>query len=175
MHARSTTGGSGALACSVPLHASAHAHTTAERCAQVNMPFSDVSFGALTRANILRDSFKWPLGSKQSSYNQFVITYNDAVQDFQQTELRENDYDHQDQINRINKWEISGACVDNYHQADRLVQAARYKYREGDFFCSLETTGLALLLEEGDVIVIFVMAKDVPELERLLQVSVDFF
>ena len=130
------------------------AHTTAERIAQINMPFADASFGALTRGNILRDSFKWPLGSKQSSYNQFVITYNDAVQDFQQTELRENDYDHQDQINRINKWEISGACVDNYHQADRLVQAARYKYREGDFFCSLETTGLALLLEEGDVIAV---------------------
>jgi trk system potassium uptake protein len=32
-----------------------------------------------------------------------------------------------------------------------------------------------LRVEEGDVIVIFVMAKDVPELERLLQVSVDFF
>jgi trk system potassium uptake protein TrkA len=33
----------------------------------------------------------------------------------------------------------------------------------------------SLRIEEGDVIVIFVMAKDVPELERLLQVSVDFF
>jgi len=33
----------------------------------------------------------------------------------------------------------------------------------------------SLRVEEGDVIVIFVMAKDVPELERLLQVSVDFF
>ncbi len=32
-----------------------------------------------------------------------------------------------------------------------------------------------LRIEEGDVIVIFAMAKDVPELERLLQVSVDFF
>jgi len=33
----------------------------------------------------------------------------------------------------------------------------------------------SLRVEEGDVVVIFVMAKDVPELERLLQVSVDFF
>ena len=32
-----------------------------------------------------------------------------------------------------------------------------------------------LRLEEGDIIVIFAMAKDVPEVERLLQVSIDFF
>jgi trk system potassium uptake protein TrkA len=30
-------------------------------------------------------------------------------------------------------------------------------------------------IEEGDVIVIFAMSKDVPEVERLLQVSIDFF
>jgi trk system potassium uptake protein TrkA len=30
-------------------------------------------------------------------------------------------------------------------------------------------------IEEGDVIVLFSMAKDVPEVERLLQVSIDFF
>ncbi|MGB8813757.1 MAG: Trk system potassium transporter TrkA, partial [Paracoccaceae bacterium] len=32
-----------------------------------------------------------------------------------------------------------------------------------------------LRMEEGDVIALFTMAKDVPEVERLLQVSVDFF
>jgi len=32
-----------------------------------------------------------------------------------------------------------------------------------------------LRMEEGDVIALFCMAKDVPEVERLLQVSVDFF
>jgi len=30
-------------------------------------------------------------------------------------------------------------------------------------------------ITEGDVIVIFAMADDVPEVERLLQVSIDFF
>jgi trk system potassium uptake protein TrkA len=30
-------------------------------------------------------------------------------------------------------------------------------------------------IEEGDVIAIFAMAHDVPEVERLLQVSIDFF
>ena len=127
-------------------------HTTAELVAHVHLPFSDVLSGSLTRGNILKDSFKWPLGGKQSSHNQFVMTYTDAPQDFQPTELRENDYDHQDKINKINKMEISGACVDNYHQADRLVQAMRYKYREGDYFCEWSTAGQALLLEEGDVV-----------------------
>lgn len=128
------------------------AHAQLETIAHVHMPFSDVAFGALSRGNILKNSFKWPLGSRQSSYNQFVIQFNDAVQDYQPTELRENDYDHQEKINKVNKYEVSGACVDNYHQANRLVLAARYKYREGDFFVSLQSAGLALLLEEGDVI-----------------------
>ena len=30
-------------------------------------------------------------------------------------------------------------------------------------------------IDEGDVVAIFAMAKDVPEVERLLQVSIDFF
>lgn len=129
-----------------------NAHGTDEAVTHVAAVFSNRARGVLSKSNIIRDTFKWPLGGRQSSYNQFSIVYTDCVQDFQQTELRENDYDHQERTNKINKLEISGACVDNYHQADRLVQAARYKYRDGDFFCSFQTTGEALLLEEGDVI-----------------------
>jgi len=129
-----------------------YAHQDGEAVVHVNGVFGDQAFGVLTRSNIIRDSFKWPLGQRQTSYNQFAITYTDSTQDFQQTELRENDYDHQDKVNKINKLEISGACVDNYHQADRLVQAARYKYRDGDYFCSFQAAGSALLLEEGDII-----------------------
>ena len=129
-----------------------HEHTTDETVVHVAAVFSNKARGVLTKSNIIKDTFKWPLGARQSSYNQFSIVYTDCTQDFQQTELRENDYDHQERVNKINKLEISGACVDNYHQADRLVQAARYKYRDGDFFCSFQTTGEALLLEEGDII-----------------------
>ena len=129
-----------------------YAHEAGEAVVHVNGVFGDQAFGVLTRSNIIRDSFRWPLGQRQTSYNQFSITYTDSTQDFQQTELRENDYDHQDKVNKINKLEISGACVDNYHQADRLVQAARYKYRDGDYFCSFQAAGSALLLEEGDII-----------------------
>ena len=32
-----------------------------------------------------------------------------------------------------------------------------------------------LRIEEGDVVAIFALADDVPEVERLMQVSIDFF
>lgn len=127
-------------------------HTTAEQLIQIHLPFAHQSFGALSRGNILRNSFRWPLGGRQSSFNQFVLVYDDAVQDFQETEVRENDYAHQAKINKVSKLEIDGACVDNYHQADRLLQAARFKYRDGDFLCSWGSAGIALLLEEGDYV-----------------------
>jgi trk system potassium uptake protein TrkA len=38
----------------------------------------------------------------------------------------------------------------------------------------MKITG-GLRIEEGDLIVMFAMSKDVPEVERLLQVSIDFF
>lgn len=128
-------------------------HAQLEFVSHVHMPFSDVAFGALDRGNILANTHKWPLGSRQSSYNQFAIDYNEAVLDFQATQLYENDYDHQERINKVNKFSISGACVDNYHQANRLVLAARYKHREGDYFCQWGGfPGPALLLEEGDIV-----------------------
>ena len=39
---------------------------------------------------------------------------------------------------------------------------------------ALKPTG-SLRIDEGDVVALFAMAKDVPEVERLLQVSIDFF
>jgi trk system potassium uptake protein TrkA len=33
----------------------------------------------------------------------------------------------------------------------------------------------SMVIEEGDQVVLFTLAKDVPEVERLLQVSIDFF
>jgi hypothetical protein len=129
-------------------------HNQLEEVTHVHGFFGDVAFQPLTRGNILRGSFKWSLGSRQSSYNQFVITYTDALADFQETELRENDYSHQNTVNKVNKLEIDGDCVDSYHQADRLVQSLRYKFREGDFFCALSSAGVALLHEEGDLIAV---------------------
>jgi hypothetical protein len=118
-----------------------------------HLPFSDGSDGRPSA--ILKDSFEWPLGGRQSTYNQFSITYQDSVQDSQSINVLENDYDHQEATNQINKLDVAGGeCVDNYHQADRLLLAARYKYREGDFFVQFQTAGLAMLLEEGDLILV---------------------
>lgn len=131
-----------------------NAHAILETVIQVHQPFahSGLTYAGLTRGNILRNTFKWPLGARQTSLNQFTLVYVDAPQDFQETQVRENDYPHQAQINKVNKMDLDGACIDNYHQADRILQSARYKYREGDFFCSFATAGQALLLEEGDVV-----------------------
>src|SRR5262245_4587093 len=130
------------------------AHAILETVIQVHLPFahSGLTYAGLTRGNILRNTFKWPLGGRQTSLNQFVLIYTDAPQDFQETEVRENDYPHQAQINKVNKLDIDGACIDNYHQADRILQGARYKYREGDYFNSWASAGQSLLLEEGDVV-----------------------
>jgi len=51
-----------------------------------------------------------------------------------------------------------GALVGALQKGDKLVRPAS-----------------GVRIDEGDVIVIFAMAEDVPEVERLLQVSVDFF
>lgn len=129
------------------------AHDAAEVCAHVHMVFSDVAMGALTRGNISKDGFEWPLGGKQANYNKFIINYQSAVDDYQLTPVDEDDFDHQRKVNKINKKEIGGGCVDNYHQARRLVVADRYKHREGNYFVQIATTDArAMLLEEGDVI-----------------------
>lgn len=130
-----------------------YAHDAAEIAAHVHMVFSDVAMGALSRGNISKDGFEWPLGGKAANYNKFVISYQSAVDDYQLTEVDEEDFAHQRKINKVNKKEINGACVDNYHQARRLVVADRYKYREGNYFVQIATTDArAMLLEEGDVI-----------------------
>ncbi len=142
-------------------------HNTLETLAHVHLPFADVAMGALSRGNVSQNGYKWPLKSRQSSYNRFTITFNDAPQDYQLTELNEDDEAHQASTNRVNRLEVSGACVDNYHQANRLVLAARYKYREGNYFGQIQTTDArALLLEEGDVIC--VTHSNQPEQRNLL-------
>lgn len=128
-------------------------HPAGDLVTHFHLPFSDGSDGRTP--NIIKDSFEWPLGNRQNTYNQFSITYQDAVQDSQSVAIVENDYDHQEATNQINKLEVPGGdCVDNYHQADRLLLAARYKYRESDFFVQFQTAGLGMLLEEGDLILV---------------------
>lgn len=126
------------------------AHNGGEEIMHIHLPFADRAFGILSRANIIRKSFDWPLGNRETNHNQFTIIFSEAVQDFGETELRQNDYDHQKLINKVNKKEIDGTCVDNFFQADLLVRMQRAKYRDNQIFTSFEGSGISLLLEEGD-------------------------
>lgn len=106
----------------------------------------------LKRANIVKDSFKWPLGSTQSSVNQIKGKFRDKVNDFAETPFKVNDAAHQAQVKKIYPKEIDLTAVDNFHQVFRLASAALAKDREGDWFASLEAGPSALVLEEGDLI-----------------------
>lgn len=106
----------------------------------------------LTRANILANTFKWPLGSKQSSVNQIKGNYRDANNDFALTPFKVNDRIHQLQVGKIYPLEVDLSAVDNWHQAFRIAKGLLAKFREGDWFCSLGAGPQALVLEEGDLI-----------------------
>lgn len=106
----------------------------------------------LTRANIVKDSYKWPLGSRQSSVNQIKGNYRDANNDFALTPFKVNDPIHQAQVNKIYPLEVDLSAVDNFHQMFRLANWQLAKNREGDWFNSLETGPAGLVLEEGDPI-----------------------
>ena len=125
----------GYLNLSTPL---TYAHDYLDEVMHVHACFSDASGGALTRSNIAKNSFKWPLANREDEYNQFTITFNDAKADFAETQIIENDYTRQATTNQPIKMEIDGSCVDNFDQANRLVVGARYKYGEDKFFVSFQ-------------------------------------
>lgn len=104
----------------------------------------------LTRANIVKDSYKWPL-NRQSSVNQIKGNYRDANNDFALTPFKVNDPIHQAQVNKVYPLEVDLSAVDNFHQMFRLANWQLAKNREGDWFNSWETGPAGLVLEEGDV------------------------
>jgi hypothetical protein len=143
----------------------AYTHSIGEEVIRVMMSFSDASKNAdgtvsnalkqagLTRNNTIANSFKWPLGGKQSSINRIEINYREAKDDFAATRLFVNDVAHQAQIRKKNVLKVDGSAIDNFHQASRIANAALSKNREGDWFASWQTADPnAMLLEEGDVI-----------------------
>lgn len=106
----------------------------------------------LTRANVKKDSFKWPLGSRQSSVNQIKGNFRDAKNDFALTPFKYNDRTHQAQVKKTYPLEMDLSAVDSVHQVARIAGWALSKNREGDWFNSLATGPDGLVLEEGDVI-----------------------
>lgn len=106
----------------------------------------------LTRANIVKNTFKWPLGSKQSSINQVKGNFRDAKNDFALTPFKYNAKDHQDKVKKTYSLEMDLTAVDSVDQVARIAGWTLSKNREGDWFDSLETGPEGLVLEEGDII-----------------------
>lgn len=106
----------------------------------------------LDRANISKDTFRWPLGGQQSSVNQVKGSYRAANNDFALTPKVVNDPIHQAQVKKAFPLEFDGTAIDNYNQFFRIANWLLSKNREGDWFDSLETGPQGLVLEEGDVI-----------------------
>lgn len=106
----------------------------------------------LTRANIKKGTYKWPLGSKQSSVNQIKGTYRSAKDDFALTPFVANDRPHQAQVKKKYPLEVDLPAVDNFNQMSRLANFHLSLNREGDWFNSLGTGPRGLVLEEGDLI-----------------------
>jgi hypothetical protein len=106
----------------------------------------------LTRANILKDTYHWPLGSMQASVNVVEIPFRDSTNDFALTTLRIHDAAHQAQVKKKYPLKIDGSAIDNYNQAFRIGSGELSKNREGDWFNAGETGPAGLVLEEGDLI-----------------------
>lgn len=106
----------------------------------------------LTRSNVIKDSFKFPLGSQQPTINQIKGSYRSAKDDFALQPFTVNDRDHQTYVKKTHPLQVDLSAVDNFNQVKRLGNFLLSKYREGDWFVSLGTGPSGLVLEEGDVI-----------------------
>lgn len=106
----------------------------------------------LTRSNIIKDSFKFPLGSRQSSVNQIKGNFRSAKDDFALTPFIVNDKAHYLQVKKWYPMDADFSAVDNEHQMKRLAGGLLSKFREGDWFETHGTGPQGLVLEEGDPI-----------------------
>lgn len=135
-----------------------NSHSTDEETIRVMMAFTGqaANFVAadLPYANILDGTFKYLGSDGQTRYNQFKGTYHDPLRDFAEQPVIVNDYEHQDLVQKLNPYEIDLSAVDNYNQASRLLNGANAKFGDGVDFFSWSSNGLALQLEEGDVVCI---------------------
>lgn len=123
---------------------------------RVETVFSDraETRSAASRSNVLRGTFKWKLGNKAKPINRVDVKFRDSSQDFRLVTLQLNDKVHQDKTKKINKIEINGQAIDNWHQAHRITSGLLAELRDADFFYEWESDKAALLLEEGDVVAI---------------------
>lgn len=106
------------------------------------------------RANVLRGTFEWFLGKRNKRYNVVELKYRDQGQDYRLVNLRLRDDEHIAKVHKQEKLEVNGQGIDNYFQAYRIAAGILGEQMEADFFYKWTATRTALLLEEGDVVVI---------------------
>lgn len=155
----------GFLQFSTPL---AFGHAIAEEVIRGMASFSDRALvqANCVRANIRKDSFKWPLGGREKTINQVKGKFHDSRNDFAETPYELNNTPHQLKVRKILPEEIDLSAVDNVHQASRLAKG-RYAEVCGLYYPDLfdeplkgstffswgaSARGKSLLLEEGDVV-----------------------
>jgi hypothetical protein len=105
-----------------------------------------------TRANILDGTFEWPEASRQPVINQIKAKHREAIQDFGEFPIVVNDDQHQEDYVKVSPFEPDHSAIDNYNTNARRCNSLLNKFRAGDKFFKLGSTGRALLLDEGDVI-----------------------
>lgn len=132
-----------------------NAHDIDEETIRVMMSFAGqaANFTAanVTVANILDGTFGYDGPGGQTRYNQFKGTFHDPLRDFAEQNVIINDYEHQE-TNALKPLEIDLSGVDNFNQASRLLNGAASKHGDLTEFFSWASNGLALQLEEGDVV-----------------------
>jgi hypothetical protein len=129
-------------------------HDAGEETIRVMMSFGDkaLTYADITRSNILDGTFRYLGTNGQTRYNQFKGAYHDPLRDFAEQPLIVNDEDHQEETQKTVTLDIDLSTVDNYNQAARLLNGAASKFGDGVDFFSWSSNGLALQLEEGDVV-----------------------
>lgn len=130
------------------------AHDVGEEVIRIQMSFSDGLSTPADRlnSNIIKDSFRWPLLTRQPSRNQVVGTFIDSPQDFYAQKLRTTDKDHRDKVKKVLPEELGLTAVDSFSQAKRLELSKLAEVLDLNFFTQHTSDRRAMLLEEGDII-----------------------
>lgn len=134
-------------------------NTTGEEVVRVAMSFASnnqtaaiLAQAGLARGNIFANSYKWPLSGQQPSYTQIKIQYVNASADYAPSIYELNDRAQRARLGKVSPKEIDGTAIDNAHQARRIAHYDFAKFIDHHWFNTLSSNGLALLLEEDDVI-----------------------
>jgi hypothetical protein len=106
------------------------------------------------RSNVLKASYKWLLGNRNKDVNRIDLKFRDSTQDFRLVELRLANQPNIQKTKVTNNQEVNGQGIDNYNQAYRIANGLLAEYRDAGFFYQWDSDKDALLLEEGDVVVI---------------------